>query len=75
MAETFLVKFRDVGRKKLSWEERIARPIDEQAIVTAVKRRKALLSRGISAPYVDDYGGFIYAGERAVGYYAIVPNV
>ena len=70
----FLVKFIDVGARKMNWEARIPRPVNEVAIVREVKRKKALRSRDIEAPYVDDYGGHIYAGVRSVGRYVIVPG-
>jgi hypothetical protein len=70
----FIVRFMNVGRMKLNWEQRIERPVDEVAIVTAIKKRKALMSKEVSAPYVDDYGGRIYAGVREVGSYVIVPG-
>jgi hypothetical protein len=73
-AETFVVRFMNVGARRLNWEERIPRPVDEMAIVRAVKKKGALLSREVEAPYEDDWHGVIYAGMREVGRYVIVPN-
>lgn len=70
----FLVKFNNVGARKLSWEQRIARPVTNEAIVSAVKKKKALMSRSVDAQSTSDYGGIIYAGDRPVGDYLIVPG-
>lgn len=70
----FLVKFMDVGARRLGWEERIARPVTEAKIVVAVQRKKALASRGIETGSPSDYGGTILAGAREVGRYLIVPG-
>lgn len=70
----FLVKFIGVGSRCLEWEERIERPVTEAKIVKAVKRRKALASKGIETGGDSDYGGSILAGGREVGRYLIVPG-
>lgn len=72
--ETFEVRFSNVGGDRATWTERIARPVNELAIVTAVRRKGVVLSDDLSAPYVHDYGGTIYAGMHAIGTYAIVPG-
>lgn len=72
--ETFLVRFNNVGRGNLSWEERIQRPVTNAAIVKAVKRKKAIVSKGVDAQSTSDYGGIITAGDRTVGSYFIVPG-
>ncbi len=70
----FLVRFMDVGARRLGWEERIARPVTEAKIVEAVQRKNALASRGIETGGSSDYGGTILAGGREVGRYLIVPG-
>lgn len=70
----FLVKFESVGRARLNWEERIERPVTDAKIVAAVKRKKALASKGIDAQETTDYGGIIFAGDRPAGSYFIVPG-
>jgi hypothetical protein len=74
MRTTFLVRFTAVGARHLSWEERIERPVTNAAIVKAVKRKKALVSKGVDAESTSDYGGIITAGGRGVGDYLIVPG-
>lgn len=70
----FLVKFENVGGGKRNWEERIERPVTDAKIIAAVKRKKALASKGIDAEETTDYGGIIFAGGRPVGSYFIVPG-
>lgn len=70
----FLVKFNSVGRGRLNWEERIERPVTNEKIVKAVKRKKALASKAVDAESTSDYGGAIYAGDRPAGDYFIVPG-
>ena len=70
----FLVRFMDVGARHLEWEERIERPVTDAKIVEAVKRKKALMSKGIETGGSSDYGGTILAGGREVGRYLIVPG-
>ena len=75
MSETLLVKFMEVGRNKVSWEERITRPATDEKLVAAVKKKKVLASRGVDVDSGDsDYGGFVLAGGRAVGRFLIVPG-
>ena len=69
-----LIKFIDVGRDKKTWEEDI--PLDDGlldgvAMVKAIRRKRALLSRGIECS--DD--GLIFAGERAVGRWIVSPLI
>ncbi len=64
------VKFVDVGRSKMCWEEEIS-TVDELSIIRAVKKRKALASKEIDAS-VEGTGGTIYvAGFRPVGHFFI----
>lgn len=73
--ETFLVRFSDVGARKLTWEERIARPVSDASLVKAIKRKGALMSSGIDVSETSDWGGHIYVGGlRRVGSYLIVPG-
>jgi hypothetical protein len=72
---TFLVRFFDVGRNKVCWEERITRPVSDQKILAAVKKKKALASKGVDIDSGgSDYTGYITAGSRAVGRFLIVPG-
>ena len=67
----FIVRFMGVGVRLLEWEERIERPVTEAKIVKAVRRRKALSSKGIETR-VDNDGGTLLAGGREVGRYSVV---
>jgi hypothetical protein len=74
LTNRFLVRFMDVGARHLEWEERIEGPVTDAKIVGAVKRKKALMSKGIETGAFSDYGGTILAGGREVGRYLIVPG-
>lgn len=60
------VKFIDVGRECVTWEEELVN-VDERSLVQAIQRRKVLLSRDISVA-----NSTIFAGFRAVGRTEIV---
>jgi hypothetical protein len=71
---TSVVRFENVGAQHVTWEERIAWPITEAAIVRAVRLKGALGSRDISASEDSEYTGRIFAGVfRLVGTYTILP--
>lgn len=74
MKNGFLVKFNNVGRNRTCWEERIERPVSNEKIVAAVKRKKLLASQHIDAESTSDYGGVIVAGIQTIGDYFIVPG-
>lgn len=77
MADTFLVRFSNIGARKVSWEERLPRPVDENQIVAAVRRKRVLMSQGIDAEFTgdSDYAGTIYVGGlRPVGKFLVVPG-
>lgn len=65
-----LVEFKDVGRNKLSWTERIA-DFSWDGVVGAIKRKGALRSRDIDIDFGDeDADGWmpIFAGMHRVGF-------
>ncbi len=71
----FLVKFMEVGRNKVSWEERIRRPVTDDKIRAAVKKKNVLASRGVDVDSgASDYAGVVTAGSRIVGRFLIVPG-
>jgi hypothetical protein len=71
----FLVRFIGDGRGKVSWEQRINRPVTDAKLREAVRWKKVLASREIDVDSGDsDYGGYVTAGGRAVGRFLIVPG-
>jgi len=73
-AKGFLVKFTILLPVRSAWEERIPRPVSDEAIAAAVKRRKVLAGKRPRAASTTDYGGTISAGHDVVGSYFIVPD-
>jgi len=55
------IRFIDVGRNKLTWEEELAN-VDSDSMARAIKRRGALMSTNV---WIED--SIIFAGFRSVG--------
>jgi hypothetical protein len=67
-----IVQFKDVGRNKKSWEDRISVPSFE-ALGHCVKKSGALMSRDLDFDEdPDGMGGQVYAGMRVVGSYKLI---
>lgn len=67
------VEFRNVGQNNLSWTAQMQRPANEAAIVRAIRKKGALMSRDIGIEFDPlSLSGSIYAGFRCVGRFEIV---
>lgn len=69
-ANTMLVKFHNVGRRKLSWDVNTT-DTTPTTIEELVRKKGALMSHDISAEYTEDQEGIIFAGIRPVGTFQI----
>lgn len=65
------IRFKDVGRHKMSWTAEIEAGLSEEDLATAlcmsVEKNGRLMSRGIGVSYDDDLQGTVLAGFRPVG--------
>lgn len=67
-----IVKFVEVGRGRLDWEQELPN-IEEATVIDAVRRRVVLMSREVSATYeAADNVGIIYAGAHMIGTFRVV---
>jgi hypothetical protein len=71
----YTVIFENVGRGKVSWQQDMEHP-SFVALSRAIKKKKALASKGIDFSYDvvndDETRGTIFAGFRAVGTFRVV---
>lgn len=69
-----IVQFKDVGRDKKCWEDRISVPSFE-SLEHCLKKSGAVMSRDIDFDEdPDGMGGRVFAGVRAVGTYKLIPE-
>lgn len=67
-----LVKFENVGRSQMTWDEQM-RALTPSAILSVLRKRKALASRYIDLDFDANTGkGEIYAGGRLVGTFRLM---
>jgi len=67
----FTVEFKNVGRGKMCWTETL-NEMSERTILGCIKRKGALMSKGIDLWWDDESTGNILAGGRKVGTFELI---
>lgn len=76
MSTSYTVRFIEIGRMKLSWEETMVSPVTDHKLSRAIMRRKAVMSRDVwfdwkeHQPPTHKVGQIVVAG-RVIGRFEI----